>query len=256
MLLNLPLDVQAAEVPAGADRLPPAPDEAAASTDPEGAARLAAALASADRPVFVVGRGGRGRGCREALETLAERCGALLATSAVANGLFHGNPWSLGISGGFASPLTAELIRGADLIVGWGCALNMWTMSHGTLIGPDATVVQVDIEPDALGRNRTITFGVIGDVAATAVGVRRRSSPGGTTTATARLTSGDGSLPERAGATSPSRIAPPPTASTRASSVPPSTTPCRRNGSWPRTRATSRAIRRHTCPSPTSTASA
>ena len=60
------------------------------------------------------------------------------------------------------------MIRGADLIVGWGCALNMWTMSHGTLIGPDATVVQVDIEPDALGRNRTITFGVIGDVAATA----------------------------------------------------------------------------------------
>ncbi len=168
VLLNLPLDVQTAEVPAGAERLPPAPDEPAASTDPEGAARLAAALASADRPVFVVGRGGRGRGCREALETLAERCGALLATSAVANGLFHGNPWSLGISGGFASPLTAELIRGADLIVGWGCALNMWTMSHGTLIGPDATVVQVDIEPDALGRNRTITFGVIGDVAATA----------------------------------------------------------------------------------------
>ena len=81
----------------------------------------------------------RGAGCREALEALAERSGALLATSAVANGLFDGNPWSLGISGGFASPLAAELIRGADLIVGWGCALNMWTMSHGALIGPDAT---------------------------------------------------------------------------------------------------------------------
>ena len=39
------------------------------------------------------------------------------------------------VSGGFASPLAAELIGGADLIVGWGCALNMWTMRHGRLIG-------------------------------------------------------------------------------------------------------------------------
>ena len=100
-----------------------------------------------------------------------------MATSAVANGLFHGNPWSLGISGGFASPLTVELIRGADLIVGWGCALNMWTMSHGALIGPDATVVQVDVEADALGRNRPITFGVVGDVAATATACAAALAP-------------------------------------------------------------------------------
>ena len=33
-------------------------------------------------------------------------------------------------------PLAAELIGAADLIVGWGCSLNMWTMRHGTLIGP------------------------------------------------------------------------------------------------------------------------
>ena len=169
VVLNLPLDVQAAEVPAGAEHLPPAPDDPPAATDPDGVARLAAALAGSERPVFVVGRGGRGRGCRAALEALAATSGALVATSAVANGLFRGNPWSLGISGGFASPLAAELIRDADLIVGWGCALNMWTMSHGALIGPGTDVAQVDIEPEALGRNRTITFGVVGDVAATAV---------------------------------------------------------------------------------------
>jgi thiamine pyrophosphate-dependent acetolactate synthase large subunit-like protein len=99
---------------------------------------------------------------------LAERCGALLATSAVAHGLFHGNPWSLGISGGFASPRTAELIRAADLIVGWGCALNMWTMRHGQLIGPDTTVVQVDDDASALGAHREIHLGVTGDVGLTA----------------------------------------------------------------------------------------
>ena len=67
----------------------------------------------------------RGRG--QDLERLADRCGALLATSAAAKGLFRGSPWDLDVSGGFASPLAAELISDADLVVGWGCSLNMWT---------------------------------------------------------------------------------------------------------------------------------
>ena len=86
----------------------------------------------------------------------------------MARGLFVGNPWSLDVSGGFASPLAAELIGAADLIVGWGCALNMWTMRHGRLIAADATVVQVDDTPKALGAHRAIQLGVVGDVAATA----------------------------------------------------------------------------------------
>ena len=118
----------------------------------------------ARRPVFIAGRGSRGPGCREALEALAERYGALLATSAVARGLFNGSDWSLDVSGGFASPMAAELIGGADLVVGWGCALNMWTMRHGRLIAADATVVQVDDDEAALGAHRPIDLGVVGDV--------------------------------------------------------------------------------------------
>ena len=72
------------------------------------------------------------------------------------------------MSGGFATPAAAELIGGADLVVGWGCALNMWTMRHGRLIADDAVVVQVDLEPDALGAQRDIAFGVVGDVRAVA----------------------------------------------------------------------------------------
>src|SRR5699024_6239670 len=79
----------------------------------------------------------------------------------------------LDVSGGFSSPLAAELIAGADLVVGWGCALNMWTMRHGRLIGEGTTVVQVDDTPEALGMHRELSFGVVGDVAATARGVER-----------------------------------------------------------------------------------
>ena len=166
VVLNLPLDVQAADLPG---ELPPArppvrPTPVAPA--PADAARLAELLRSAVRPVFVAGRGAAG--ARQALEDLAEQCGALVATSAVTRGLFTGNPWSLDVSGGFASPLAAELITGADLVVGWGCALNMWTMRHGRLIGPDARVAQVDVEADALGAHRPVDLGVVGDAAETA----------------------------------------------------------------------------------------
>lgn len=169
VLLNLPLEIQAEETPDAVLR-PVEPPSARPPVEPTPAqvAALARELERSQRPVFVAGRGARTPGAREALLALADRHGALLATSAVAHGLFHDSPWSLGISGGFASPLTTELIQGADLIIGWGCALNMWTMRHGTLIGPDTTVVQIDDDPAALGTHRPVHLGVTGDVELTA----------------------------------------------------------------------------------------
>jgi thiamine pyrophosphate-dependent acetolactate synthase large subunit-like protein len=190
VVLALPLDVQAGECP-----VPPvdlldtvraglggkrgltgaARDEArgpgrraqlirdAAADD--AATRLADAIREAKRPVFIAGRGARNARARTQLEQLATDCGALLATSAAAKGLFRGNPWDLDVSGGFASPLAAELIRGADLLVGWGCSLNMWTMRHGSLVSPGTVVAQVDDEPGGLGGHRPISLGVLGDVA-------------------------------------------------------------------------------------------
>ena len=99
---------------------------------------------------------------------MSERTGALLATSAVSRGLFRDAPFSLDVSGGFATPVAADLIKDADLLVGWGCALNMWTLRHGTLVGDNTTVVQVDLDPDALGAHHRIDLGVTGDTAATA----------------------------------------------------------------------------------------
>src|SRR5262249_31002755 len=141
VLLNLPLHVQAERVVSTGST-----DEPVGSTDGSGVSTsstagdsstdgsvvpsegdvdlLAEAVRSAERPVFVAGRGSRGAG--PAVSDAAEVAGALLAESAVAKGLFAGHPWSLGVSGGFASPGAADLISSADLIVGWGCAPHMW----------------------------------------------------------------------------------------------------------------------------------
>jgi thiamine pyrophosphate-dependent acetolactate synthase large subunit-like protein len=170
VLLNLPLAVQAEELE-GPCSYPTSVAAPAVVPDAAQVDALSAVLSSAQRPVFIAGRGARSAEARDALRALADDAGALLATSAAAKGLFHADPWTLDVSGGFATPLAAELIRAADVIVGWGCALNMWTMRHGELIAPGTTVVQVDNEPEALGRHREIDRGIVGDVALTAAAV-------------------------------------------------------------------------------------
>ncbi|HVT66457.1 MAG TPA: thiamine pyrophosphate-binding protein [Trebonia sp.] len=159
VLLSLPLDVQAqtlADIPMPPvrvwPRLWPAPD---LITD------VADALARARRPVFLAGRGARN--AKQELKDLSERSGALLATSAVSRGLFHGEPFNLDVSGGFATPVAADLISGADLVIAWGCALSMWTTRHGTLIGKDAVVIQVDANPGALGVHHRVDLGIPSD---------------------------------------------------------------------------------------------
>jgi thiamine pyrophosphate-dependent acetolactate synthase large subunit-like protein len=170
VILALPLDVQAAQCEPGEQptvrRAQPADLAGPAGPAAEAVTALADVLREARRPVFIAGRGARGKAA--GLERLADLCGALLATSAVAKGLFEGSPWNLDVSGGFASPLAAELISDADVIVGWGCSLNMWTTRHGKLIGPGATLVQVDDDADAIGVSRPVHLGVAGDVAETA----------------------------------------------------------------------------------------
>jgi len=160
--LMLPLDVQRAEVPEGSTLrrevtpAPPAPSPAAVE-------RAADLVESARRPAILGGRGAVLAGARPALEELGDRIGALLATSANGNGLFADSRWSLGISGGFASPTAARLLAESDLVLAFGASLNMWTTRHGTLVGTQTRVVQVDVEPDAIGARRPVELGLVGD---------------------------------------------------------------------------------------------
>ncbi|GAA2335629.1 thiamine pyrophosphate-binding protein [Dactylosporangium salmoneum] len=179
VLVSLPLDVQAGETLPQARPMPEPPVLVPA---PRAVAALADLLQRAERPVFVAGRGARD--AKGEIARLAERCGALLATSAVAKGLFDAGPWCLDVSGGFASPAAAGLIAGADAVVAWGCTLNMWTTRHGRLLGPDAAVAQVDVDAEALHANPRVGLGVLGDAGATAAAVddalaaRGHASPG------------------------------------------------------------------------------
>ncbi len=158
VVLMLPLDVQAAACELTDP--PPAPTLAPVRGDVSAAA---AALAGAERPAIIAGRGAVLSGAGPALRRLGEVSGAILATSAVANGLFAGDPFAVGISGGFASPTAQRLLADSDVVIAFGAALNMWTTRHGGLIRPSTTVIQVDRDEQAVGAHRPVSLGVVGD---------------------------------------------------------------------------------------------
>ena len=163
VVLMLPLDVQAAECPDDGRNVPAPPQVRPARPAQATILEAADLLVQAQRPLIIAGRGAVLADARVPLEQLAEQLGALLATSANGNGLFAGNPWSLGISGGFASPAAAELIAQADVVLAVGAGLNMWTTRHGRLVGPSTRVIQIDHEADMLGAHLRVDVAVLGD---------------------------------------------------------------------------------------------
>jgi len=168
VVLSLPLDVQHAPL---ASNLPPLelpPSGGRLHPDPRAVSGLAEALLHAQRPLILGGRGAVISDAEATLIALAEHTGALLATSVCGHGLFSGNPWSLGISGGFSSPIADELIADSDCIVAFGASLTAWTTKRGKLIAPGAVVAQVDVEAGKIGYQTPVQIAVHGDAQATA----------------------------------------------------------------------------------------
>ncbi len=166
VVLMLPIDIQPqppARTEPSSPPLPPLPPPQPAA---DAIARVADLLQAARRPAIIAGRGAVLAGAGDELERLGALIGAVLATSAPANGLFAGLPYALGISGGFASPFAAEILPQADVVLVVGASVNHWTTKHGALIGPDATVAQLDTDVRAIGRNRPADVALVGDAAA------------------------------------------------------------------------------------------
>ncbi len=166
VVLMLPIDIQPQPSPSTQPSRPPLPPMPAPAPNLAAIEAAADLMEGAQRPAIIAGRGAVLAGARDELEALGERIGAILATSAPANGLFTGLPFALGISGGFASPFAAKLLPQADAVLVVGASVNHWTTKHGELIAPGARVAQLDADARAIGRNRPADVAVIGDAKA------------------------------------------------------------------------------------------
>src|SRR5262245_20384659 len=168
VVLSLPLDVQDAKL--SGSNAPPelTPLPGRLQPNSEDVRRLAQAVMHAERPLVLAGRGAVQSDAEGSLIALADNIGALLATSVCGHGLFAGNQWSLGISGGFSSPAADELISESDLILGFGVSFTQWTTKKGRLIEQGTKVAQIDIEQAKLDYQMPVHYAVRGDARATA----------------------------------------------------------------------------------------
>jgi acetolactate synthase I/II/III large subunit len=161
--LLLPTNVQMANVevwgPAAARLIPAGEPAAARQQSIDSAATL---LSKSRRPVIVAGLGAHRAGAKEALQTLAEKIGALLMTSARGKDMFHGHPYNLGILGSFSHTMGRRMMDQADCVLVFGAGLNFLTMSFGASV-PPVPIIQVDTVRAHIGRWTTADVAVVGD---------------------------------------------------------------------------------------------
>lgn len=175
--LSMPTDVQDEESAADeavmtVAETAPTTASVVAEPDESSLAEAAALLASAERPVVLAGRGAIRAGAKEAAIALADEVGALLATTLPAKSWFDGHPWSVGICGGFATPLGADLIADADVVVVLGAGVNSFTNRAGALLHEPTKIVHVDVDPAAVGRYTPAAVSVVGDARVVATRLR------------------------------------------------------------------------------------
>ena len=149
VVLGVPYDLQKQPLPNLGDYQPSStvlPRVEPMPPSPHQVDELVEKLTRARCPIVLAGRGVMRSGAHKEVEELAERSGALLATTLLARGMFDHNPFSLGISGGFARDIALEVGAQADLVVAIGTSLNYYTVDGGNMF-PQAEVAQIDVEP-------------------------------------------------------------------------------------------------------------
>ena len=148
VVLNLPMDIQERSFDWDFDYRPsttflPTGNDVASD---DALAPIVEALIRAERPIIIAGRGARNAAAKAAIVELADRVGALLATSLQAKGLFAGHDYDIGIAGAYASAPGEQLFADADFVLGVGAELGYYT-TEGGLLFPGAEVARIDIAP-------------------------------------------------------------------------------------------------------------
>ena len=133
----------------------PAPEHAKAALD---------AIEAAERPVFVAGGGVRASGAGAALVALAERLVVPVATSLHAKDTITGDhPLSVGVVGTYSRETANRVVGEADLVCFVGSETGGMTTHFWQVPPIGVPAVQIDIEPQSLGRNYPLKAAVCAD---------------------------------------------------------------------------------------------
>jgi len=132
--------------------------------DPGELKKLLEILQKAEKPVIVAGGGARWSGAGPELVRLAEALAVPVATSL--NGkdcIPAGHPLSVGVVGSYSRESANRVVAAADLVCFVGTSAGGMTTHVWTVPKIGTPAVQIDIEPETLGRNYPLEAGVLGD---------------------------------------------------------------------------------------------
>ncbi|HEX9923045.1 MAG TPA: thiamine pyrophosphate-binding protein, partial [Anaerolineae bacterium] len=168
VLVDVPMDVFSADLPEGAfDQFPPA-NLSKPSLDEQTAHQIALALIEAEKPVLYVGGGIIRDKATPELIALAEHLDIPVTHSLMGKGAMPDtHPLRAGMTGFWGTPMVIELCKTADLVLAVGTRLaeadnSSWDRRF-TFNVPPAKLIQVEIDPNELGRNFPTDIGAVSD---------------------------------------------------------------------------------------------
>jgi acetolactate synthase I/II/III large subunit len=125
-------------------------------------------LQEAERPVIIAGGGVRSSGAAQELVALAEALQIPVATSLNGKDSIPGNhPLSVGVCGSYSRESANRVVNTADLICFLGTETGGMTTHFWAVPKIGTRAIQIDIEPEALGRNYPLAAAVNGDAKVT-----------------------------------------------------------------------------------------
>jgi acetolactate synthase-1/2/3 large subunit len=163
--LEFPVDVLNAKVERGAVKQP-STTVVSRPADVEGAGKLMAMLGEARKPVVIAGSGVWNARAEESLVRFVEATGVPVFTSLAARGAIaddHPDCFESALAIRPGAALHAYL--STDLVILLGTRVTLFYI-FGDIFNPAARLVQVDIEPEEIGRNRSVDLGIVSDIGA------------------------------------------------------------------------------------------
>src|SRR5580658_2264842 len=121
-------------------------------------------LEDSARPVIVAGGGVRASGAHAELVALAEALQIPVATSLNGKDSISGShPLSVGVAGTYSRESANRVVNAADLVCFIGTETGGMTTHFWAVPKIGTPAIQIDIDPEALGRNYPLAAGVNGD---------------------------------------------------------------------------------------------
>jgi oxalyl-CoA decarboxylase len=145
---------------------------------PEAVDRAITLLANAQRPLVVLGKGAAYSQADEQIRQFIDTTGVPFLPMSMAKGLLpDDHPQSVATARSLA-------LRRADVVMLVGARLN-WLLGHGQAPqwNPNATFIQVDIQPTELDSNQPIAAPLVGDIGSVMKALLDRTEPGQITVA-------------------------------------------------------------------------